>query len=119
MAVCEDVVALGHSVVGTSLASGAVGVGGSRRFCHGIERQQIQCLHCLIFHVRNREGSHLAIFLRYIHAPKRERVVAALLKLAYGFGFLLWRVPNVFVYSWGFFALIFGHSFHGKSFAAE
>src|SRR5947209_5942512 len=115
----EEGVAVDNSVRCASLWPEAVGMGVSKHLRYWLEGQEIEGLHGSVLHGRNREWPLSTIALRDIHAPEWLRLVASWLQVAYGSCFLLRRVPDDLVHAWGFLALVFRHSSHGKGFAAE
>src|SRR6266496_271971 len=115
----QHIEALFESIGCGPLWSEPIGVAISRGLGDRIECQQVKDLHRPILHRRNRERPQFVVAFWNVHPPQRLRMVASLLERVYGLCLLLWSIPHVLVSSRGGLALVFRHSSHGKSFAAE
>jgi len=108
-----------HCIGTTPFLPEPVRVWVGQSFGDGVQSLQVQRLHRSIFHRWDTEWTFLPVRFRDIHPSQREGVIAPWLHLMYGHAFALWIFPGDVIDSWGVLALVFCHSSHSKSFAAE
>ena len=97
----------------------AVGIGVSRRFRDGFQRQQIQRLHGAVFHRGNSQRPLFSVGLRDINPPQGLRSISSTLQRSDGLDLAAGSCQTCPVDPRRVLTLIFRHSFHGQGFAAK